>query len=121
MQTYRARGFAHCFAEVADCTFAAARAMVDDPALDEVERFCRGRTHNLLGADRLEAVPETTLSFDFDVWLAAQNGSPLMHFSRGRRGVRFVLTREQHTLVEYSPAPLIDSRRRCDRMLKFIS
>jgi radical SAM superfamily enzyme YgiQ (UPF0313 family) len=100
IQTYRARGFAHCFAELADYAFAHARQIVDSPLLDQVELFCRGRTQNLFGADRLESIPETNLSYDFDAWLAAEKGKRLSEFAWGERPVRFVLTREQHGIIE---------------------
>jgi hypothetical protein len=109
IQTYRARAFAHHFDDVIDAVFAAARpllltsASIDDvdAQLDDVERFCRGRSHNLLGDDRLGIVPQTTLRHDVEAWLSDPASRPLRDFAWAhQRRARFVLTEEQYRLVE---------------------
>jgi len=107
--TFSARAFSQCFSEVADCVFYHAYQVFQNVGLDEktmhmldqVEQFCRGRIHNLLGEDRLLTIPQVDLSYDFESWLADSDSGPLSKFAWEKsHKTLFVLSDEQFKLVE---------------------
>ncbi len=108
IQTYRARVYAHCFDDLARFVFHHVHAMLDErldeptaALLREVEVFCRGRIHNLLGKSRLEEIPEADLSYDFAGWIGDPAEGPLEGFRLPeKQRFRFMLTGEQFRLVE---------------------
>jgi hypothetical protein len=109
MQTYRAAVFANGYEDLAECAFHHARAMVRESELGrevmeqlaEIAKYCKGCYFNLLGSDRLETVPETSLGYDVSAWLAATDQPPLDQYRWSEpRKVRFILTDEQHRQVE---------------------
>ncbi len=109
LHTFRARGIVGRFNGLADLLFSHARVKLEQCAgsdrleemADQLERYCRGRAHNLLGDDRLMTVPQIRLSYDVDSWLADPDQRLLSEFSWGLdRSVSFVLSAEQHHLVE---------------------
>ena len=109
LQTYKAKIWAHAFAELADAAFAhTGRLMHQRGAppdvieqLAQVERFCRATTYDLLGDDRLEVVPTARLRYDIPAWLSSADSEPLASFRHEtERTHRFTLTRKQYDLVE---------------------
>lgn len=111
IQTYRARAVAYCFDEFADHLYDHVYPLFSEHGasagllaqLAQTEAFSRGRTHNLLGKDRLETVPETDLAYDFDAWIDDPDERPLSGFAWGNaRRTRFGLSGEQYQVVEDS-------------------
>ena len=109
LQTYRAKIWGRCFDALVDCAFAHAASLLTEVGSDEstlysleqIERFCRGRTHNLLGDDRLQSVPETKISYDIESWVNDPDARQIEEFSlKEARLIRFPLTEKQYQLVE---------------------
>ena len=49
--------------------------------LEEIERFCRGVTHNLLGDDRCLTIPEACFNHDISAWVADPESKSFAHFA----------------------------------------
>lgn len=111
IHTYRARAVADCFEQFAEFLFSEANAILAEKDVSEMisemmrqaQIFSLGIIHNLLGDDRLTTTPEMELGYDFESWISDPDGRPLPDFAwLARRLVRFVLSHEQHRLVEDS-------------------
>jgi radical SAM superfamily enzyme YgiQ (UPF0313 family) len=109
LQTYKARIWAHAFEELVECIFAHTAALLYEAdadskvfeQLEQIERFCKAKTYNILGENRLQTVPETKLRYDIEAWISDPDLKPLSCFERStERLVRFPLTRKQYQLVE---------------------
>ena len=106
IHTYRAKALATCIDEIVNHVFAAAREMFADrpdlsPLLDEIEEYCRARSFNLFGENRLEVAPEVEVDHDIAGWLADPERRPIAAFALPRRiPLRFRLTQEQYRVVE---------------------
>ena len=108
LQSFNSRVLANTSEALADCVFHHARAMLGETSpddawvksFDDVEHFCRGRTINLLGSDRLETVPESQLEHAIESWLEDPERRPLEAFATAPRRLRFTLTQEQYREVE---------------------
>jgi hypothetical protein len=108
IQTYKARIWAHAFEELADLAFAETRAIMAERglnnqtlAMEDIEAFCRARTHNLLGPDRLNTNPHITLQWDIMGWMEDPDQKPLDAFRlEASRSCRFELSRQQYELLE---------------------
>ena len=110
LQTYKARIWAHQFEELAILTFEVLREhirenniSIDNDQLTEVESFCKGRTHNLLGSNRMETNPVHELNWDFFAWTEDSEDLPLMHYKLPHpQSCCFELSDEQFEVVEDS-------------------
>jgi uncharacterized radical SAM superfamily protein len=107
INTYRARFFAHCMEEIADHAFDVAREMFGEqksellPMLNQIENYCRARTFDLFGENRLDECPEVTVDYDISSWVADKKQRPIDAFAfAAPRTARFKLTSEQYSLVE---------------------
>lgn len=109
LQTFEARAFATIMPELTQCTFHHARALLEerDPdsavwaQFEDIGRYCQGRTHNLLGGDRLDTVVRTRLGYDISAWLTDPEARPLSEFAFDRTvPVEFVITPGQYELLE---------------------
>ena len=109
LQTYKARIWAHAFEELAECSFAHMEALMHEKGadskvfeqLEQIERFCKAKTCNILGENRLQAVPEIRLRYDIEAWISDPDPKPLSYFEwPAERLVRFPLTMMQYQLVE---------------------
>jgi radical SAM superfamily enzyme YgiQ (UPF0313 family) len=77
----------------------AVRAMF--PHLDEMERFCRARVRNIMGADRMSDTPVEELRHDYEGWLAEVQGPPLEAYRLpAPQRVRFALSEQQYRTTE---------------------
>ncbi len=109
IQTYSSRALAHCISDFAEYAFRQAykvfkKAGADEEVvslLGEVEKFCRARTQNLFGADRMETVPQAEIGYDIRTWMSDVDFRPLPKFKWDEaKTLRFELSEEQYRLVE---------------------
>lgn len=109
MQTYKARIWAHAFENLADLCFSElreickARGMSQEKLeeLREIEIFCRARTYNLLGEDRMNTIPEAELRWDFLKWVEDPTFQTLDKFKFDEpKACQFVLSDRQYELIE---------------------
>ncbi len=95
--------------DLVDCVFHHTRAIfakhhldaAEHEKLDQIERYCRGKSFNLLGGDRVDTVPEVDLKFDVDAWLGdPEHGNPEIYELNQPQRVRFILTDQQYRTIE---------------------
>lgn len=68
---------------------------------DEIVTLCKGLTHCLLGADRMQTTPTTTISYDYNKWLSDTESNSLEQFSLPTpTTVRFEISDVQFKTVE---------------------
>jgi radical SAM superfamily enzyme YgiQ (UPF0313 family) len=109
LQTYKAKIWGHCFEQVVSCAFAHAKELISDSGihgdslvqLEELEKYCRGMTFNLMGEDRLFTVPEVDLSYDIAAWAGDPDCKSLNEYAwSNSKKVRFILTEQQFNYLE---------------------
>jgi len=109
IQTYEATAISQAMNDLVDCVFHHARVIfvqlypnaAEVEKLDQLERYCRGKSFNLLGGDRFDTVPEINIKFNVDSWLRdpEQGNLEVYELERPQR-VRFILSDRQYRTVE---------------------
>ncbi len=110
IQHYTARTISSVVEDLCEYAFSQARTFLEkeknwddleSQCFEEIKEYCKGITHNLFGADRLERSPEFGFKWDVKSWSNNQNNLPLSEFAfENKTKIRFQLTDNQYKIVE---------------------
>ena len=68
---------------------------------ESVANYCRGLSHNVLGQDRLETIPQYDFEYNIPTWLSPKNNLKLNNFKLEKKlKVSFEIDDEQYKMVQ---------------------
>ena len=68
---------------------------------ESVANYCRGLSHNVLGQDRLETIPQYDFEYNIPTWLSPKNNLKLNNFKLEKKlKVSFEIYDEQYKMVQ---------------------
>jgi hypothetical protein len=110
VQSYTARTLTSVIEDLCQFAFSQSRILLEKQKpltevelqrFEEIKEYCKGVTHNLFGADRLEDAPEFDFHWNIKTWTNTNADLPLDRFKfQNATKIRFKLTEHQYKVVE---------------------